>query len=296
MLFEPQFRIARAVQRAIAQIQKTLQTLVESIDEQQQTERARDEQKPVHADVGLPIEISEYYRSEQTERPEKNFRERLRMSLEIAGVILAAALALLTLFTLRVFRKQLWEAQNQTAVFRQQADQAKQDAAAQLSVAKDALTAEQERFVNEQRPYVWSGITEPNQPAMAPDQPVYWNWHYTNYGKTPAVGAAGREQVIWGTHARSQLKKTFFDPIHKPSDKSGVVIPPNKDMYSSAHTINNNPTAADIQWIKANNSGVMMIAYWEYFDTSGNLYKSTICLERLASGAVADCGTFTKIE
>lgn len=292
--------ILHSIERALTKLQEVLQKLIESISKHDQTEQSNKQQKPqvsINPEVRLPVEITEYYRSEQGERRIKNRHERIRICLDITGVAVAVLLLIAAVITAVIFYGQLQEAKEQTRVFKRQADQAKLDAAQQLSTAKVALLAEQNRFVKDQRPYIWSNsVAEPDQPRMTAGQVVTWNWHYTVYGKTPAIGAAGREQVIWGPRARSQLVKNFFSAVHKPNDESGTVIPPGKDMYSSAHSFKNNPSAQDIEWIKTHDGGIMLVAYFEYFDNSGSLYKSTICMERLATGAIADCKAFTKIE
>jgi hypothetical protein len=110
MRYNIQLKIARVAERALVQLQKTLHKLEESIDKHQQTaERERQQQVNVDPNpvVRLPVEITEYYSSEKSDRPVKNRREKTRTRLEIAGVIIASAVAVLTFLTLAVFYGQL---------------------------------------------------------------------------------------------------------------------------------------------------------------------------------------------
>jgi hypothetical protein len=196
-------------------------------------------------------------------------------------------ITLLTLIaTFVVFALQLKEAKRQTIVFRRQAEQATADANLQSGLARQALIDEQKRFVQDQRPYVWYSTTE--LPTITADQTIYWSFHYVNYGRSPAIGLRGQEQVVFGKNRDNQIKKGLFSSLHNGTDRSGMTLPPNKDEYTTAHSLTK-PNADEVKFVLDNDDATILLAFFEYFDLQGNKYTSRICLQRLKSGAVANC-------
>ena len=98
MTHEEQIRVLQSIERSLTNLQKTLQKLVEAVADNTQTkDGAKQEHTQVDAAVvSLPVEITEYYGSEQSERGIKNNREHIRIGLEIAGVVIAVLLLVVT--------------------------------------------------------------------------------------------------------------------------------------------------------------------------------------------------------
>jgi hypothetical protein len=97
----------------IVSLKNTLDHLVEAITAYQKTDAAqRKEESETESKtvVRLPVEVTKYYESEERERPKASGRDKIRMILEIAGVIAAIILAILTFCTLRTLNGQLSEA------------------------------------------------------------------------------------------------------------------------------------------------------------------------------------------
>jgi hypothetical protein len=61
------------------------------------------------------------------------------------------------------------------------------------STAEDALKTARENFRSEQRPIVWltndlgAPVFVPNPKKADNTGQIVWDWHFTNYGKTPAL-------------------------------------------------------------------------------------------------------------
>jgi hypothetical protein len=118
----------------------------ESVTKYQQSEESQRQQlaeTEINTAVRLPAEVTEYYHSEQGERPVKNLRENVRIILEIGAVVAAFALAGITLFTLHTFNRQLTQMKEQTKTLSQQAAQSAQDSRQQLELSRKQVVAAQ---------------------------------------------------------------------------------------------------------------------------------------------------------
>jgi hypothetical protein len=105
--------------RILGEVKKSLDRLVETISEYQQSKGTQEKSEngtESKIAVRLPVEVTEHYRSEQNNRPIKNRRDRIRLILEIAGVLIALGLAGMTLRSLFIFNGQLQEMRNQTDI------------------------------------------------------------------------------------------------------------------------------------------------------------------------------------
>jgi len=105
--------------RLLGEIKKALNRLTETISEYEQSKSAQ--KKPEtdtvpKVEVGLPPEITEYCRSEQADRRIKNKRDKIRIRLEVTGILVALAIAYLTFRSLIVFNGQLIVMKQQTEI------------------------------------------------------------------------------------------------------------------------------------------------------------------------------------
>jgi hypothetical protein len=119
----------------------------------------------VHGNIeaGLPKEISEYYKSEQADRPTKNLRDKYRFRLEIGGIVLALVIAIATVCTLKIFNGQLGEMRSQT-------------------------TAIQGQMRLEQRPWI---KIESGPINIKQGFPLSTTFTFTNTGQSPASHISG---------------------------------------------------------------------------------------------------------
>jgi hypothetical protein len=80
--------------QSLSQIKTDFQKFIETTTKYQQSAETDRQKSVADPTVRLPVEISEYYRSEQSERPKNDFRENLKIGLEFAGVFLALVVAI----------------------------------------------------------------------------------------------------------------------------------------------------------------------------------------------------------
>lgn len=187
----------------------------------EQSDRQQQAQIGINTVVRLPVEASEYYRAEQGERPVKNLYEKIRICLEIAGVVTAIALAILTFKTLLVFNGQLTEMQKQSTILQQQAIQSASDFAQQLTIARQQTEAAQESVMAIQRQMrqdqrAWIDI-EFGTFHWAPNEPLRVPFTLVNTGRTPARDVKGTAVVE--KIARGQ--KPNFGDSRKPVNDFG---------------------------------------------------------------------------
>lgn len=267
--------------RLLGDIKGKLDELVNATSEYQRAEAAQrevDAKSESERVVRLPIEITSHYEAEERERGERNRRDRIKLYLDIAGAGTAIVLVIVTGITLWVFAKQLTQMRKAT--------KAASDAAA---AAQQANSDAANRFREDERPYIWftvNGTSSPvfitNQGSNPPTGQVLWEWHYTDYGKTPAYGIQWVHEEIKVGNRRSEIK---LDRPYRIG--SGTPLPPGKDDFAA---VPSNPISPD-EWTKllSVDRSIQVRARVDYVDSSGVLYETGFCMSRLASGATEYC-------
>jgi hypothetical protein len=103
-------------------------------------------------------------------------------------------------------------------------------------------------FAQAQRPYVWV-TTNPktggtDTPILEPNKVAMWNFYYTNFGQSPAVGVVARGTVVFGKEWVGKVDKNFFSAelhtreFHAEDKSFGFVIPPgDKNHFDTARLI-----------------------------------------------------------
>ncbi|SRR6266566_1759910 len=172
----PEHHFLNSIQRILDNIQKH----IESIAKQYQAKESREKQSGIQVGIGLPVEVSEYYRSEQAGRPQKEFRDKVRLGLEII-------IALATITTLIIFARQLIEMRKQT-----------QAAITAATTAQQQLRENHNALIQVQR--AWVGPSQPIKVVtynLGPPQIILsYQVFLKNFGPTvalnviPAVSAA----------------------------------------------------------------------------------------------------------
>jgi hypothetical protein len=108
-----------SIGKHLSAIQNAIEKQTEAIKKQQQSQAA-EQQRHFQTDtkvvVSLPVEITEYHRSEQDDRPVQNRRDRIRLGLEFAGILVALAIAYFTYRSLNIFNGQLQQMRTQTEI------------------------------------------------------------------------------------------------------------------------------------------------------------------------------------
>lgn len=151
--------------------------------------------------------------------------------------------------------------------------------------AQKAVDLTAQNFIVQERPYIWltTDFGSPSYMRNPTDNPVgqvVWEWHFTNFSKTPANNVRFRTYMKVGAD---------FRPSYRPAGSAtsiGAPIPPAQVLrHEAVSAPGTTPTdyAKDITTNRALGiSGVIT-----YSDLMGNEYESAFCLTRLATGAIA---------
>jgi len=151
--------------------------------------------------------------------------------------------------------------------------------------AQQSVQLIRKNFLTDQRPYLWltNDFGSPEYRRASADRPtgqIIWEWHFYNFGKTPANRV----------HHRTFIK--FFDGQFRASygaDKANpnatAPIPPSGILR---HTAVSAPevTPAEYGKMVTTDGSITLSGVIDYIDLSGEKYVSTFCLTRLATGAI----------
>lgn len=146
-----------------------------------------------------------------------------------------------------------------------------------------------QNFTTDQRPYVW--FSQYDVPILQSGQTLKWNFHVTNFGKSPAVGVVWRCQVRLFEH-KTPERKDMFAPIHHPEYKfEGLVVPPNDKNNWSTCESDEILNDSDIQRMATFDGEAKLTVFFEYYDMSWNVYTSQVCLgqRKLSLNTVMPC-------
>ena len=162
----------------------------------------------------------------------------------------------------------------------------RQAADAAVKSARAAETALQ-LTKQEQRPIIW--LTNLGGPQFILDKPpsdpttgqIVWDWHYTNYGKTPALHVSFHHFMI----IESEREESFGA---KPAGSEAAPLPTGKDDFSSVVSrpgIKSGRFARLMQTDEA----IGIEGEITYYDAAGVQYRTTFCLRHLALGGILYC-------
>jgi hypothetical protein len=152
-------------------------------------------------------------------------------------------------------------------------------------IAEQSLQQAREDFWDEQRPYVWlTSATPPPDFIRNKKDPsvgqIVWSYHFTNYGKAPALGIHFQQFMRLGDGP--------FKPSYGESGESiGSPLPPGKDDFD---TIASDPGITPAQVSRLlDTSGISIKVVFKYTDATARKYETGFCLNRLNLGAVGYC-------
>ncbi len=145
----------------------------------------------------------------------------------------------------------------------------------QLSVAAQSVAQTRDQFLKDERPYVWT--VQDEIPHVKLGEVVTWNFHYTNFGKSPAIGVAIRCQVRLAAHKTPELKN-MYAPIHVPGfEYEGVIVPPNNSVNWTSCFSKEQITTDDLQLMNRYDGGIKLLIIFEYYDIGWQKYVSQVC-------------------
>lgn len=151
-------------------------------------------------------------------------------------------------------------------------------------ITRESLHAAHDNFRQDQRPYIWltNNLLWPHyfEPGGFP----VWEWHYINYGKSPAYKIRITSNVIHGVGARGR-------PRPLPPVMKSAPMPTGKDDFSTAvpmlgEKITKNEFAG---LLTADDGTILVYGRIEYSDNYGGDYVTRFCFYTLTAGAVAYC-------
>jgi hypothetical protein len=142
----------------------------------------------------------------------------------------------------------------------------------------------------EQRPIVWL-TNDLSEPSLAMDRPpadptagqITWSWHRTNYGKSPAVHISYRHFM----RIEGKLSESF-GVRPEGSSSGGAPLPTGKVDYSSVVSAPG-ITPQEFSRLMQTDNAIGIEGEITYEDVAGAQYRTTFCLQHLASGAIGYC-------
>jgi hypothetical protein len=158
------------------------------------------------------------------------------------------------------------------------------------AAAKSARAAETalQLTKQEQRPIIWL-TNDVGTPDFILDKPpsdptagqILWKWHYTNYGKTPALHVSFHHFMV----IENKREESFGD---HPEGNTGAPLPPGKDDFSSVVSRPGIKPEQFMQLVKTDQA-IGIEGEITYQDASGVPYQTTFCLRHLVSDAILYC-------
>jgi hypothetical protein len=278
MKLDLQTRLLRSVVDILSKIQTQMSSGVPK-----ETDDRRHPTAPSSIEVRLAEGITEYYQAEQRNRPSKAFWERVAFWLQFGGVAIALALAWLNWGALREIRRQT-PAVQQSAM-----------------AAQDAIRQARDQFRQDQRPYVWltndiGPFARVSLSAGANKSPLdgrlAFNFHFTNYGKSPAVRLTEQSRIVLGKSA-----ETVFPAWRNLPTDSGSVLPPGKvDSNTAFSDAPFEPSILATILAPGPYDPVIVHGILRYFDLYGTEYKSEFCIGRGASSNYYYCDGHNSVQ
>jgi hypothetical protein len=157
----------------------------------------------------------------------------------------------------------------------------------QACLTSKLLDTTTKQFKQAERPYIWLA-TFPKIPSFVvapgetgPDGYIAWDWHYADYGKTPAYNVK-----ITGTidiSAGAINKKRVFEPA-----KQAAPLPPNKDDFSTA-IYKTKVTPQEFQRLMNIDQSIVVFGRINYSDAYGGQYETGFCFSNLRTGSAMYC-------
>jgi hypothetical protein len=266
--------------RLLAELRKINVTLTQI---QQQVKAVAGQPKPEKKEDSPPQEVIasvSFPASVETKRDttEKNKqrRDRWRLFVEVLTLIAVVGYGLVAYHQ--------WKTMNQTySEIAKQTPKIAETARAATQANIDA----RDRFRQEERPYLWlSDLGHPDflqRPEWKKEEGGYvvWDWHFTNYGKSPAYHVTFRQGMIAGEQV-SAKNRTYSILI------KGSPCPPTKDEWDTAF-YKDKISHAKFEQLMDTEDAVIIYGKVYYDDSYGTTYETGFCLNHLRSGAISYC-------
>lgn len=166
-----------------------------------------------------------------------------------------------------------------------------------VKATQDSLDAMRANFTKDQRPYMW---IKPSDPKFEEGKRLFWDVHFVNYGKSPAVKATMCTVLWYGPNdVRPDINQNAIDEKCKQvtanPNASRSIAPPGDAIFTTAAS-NVVLTADDIKILRDLDFRIAITGRITYGDVAGNPYSSTFCMVHLAAGGILNCEQYNEIK
>jgi len=188
----------------------------------------------VRAELNLPQAVIDAYKAEQQQQ---NVRDRVRLGIEVLGILVLITTVLYTRDSVSELRRQ--------------------------------VSQSQEHFTTDQRPYVWID-QPPNRPvrSIVTNQQITWHVFISNFGKSPAMKVATFGNVYHGRDAMAQAD-AFFRKVANRDAIGTVLMPGIRAVNYQTMTSLTPVSATDHEFIRNNENAVVLAVRVYYEDGAG---------------------------
>jgi hypothetical protein len=159
------------------------------------------------------------------------------------------------------------------------------------NLTKESLDLVRDNFRKDQRPYVWlrndllfpAHLQVKVKDGSTTDERATWDWHFTDYGKTPALHVKFISRMNTGENALT-ASRALSD-----TESKGAPLPPGKDDFSTAISPTRITKDELNRLIEGFDGSVVVYGRIEYTDAEGTPYESGFCFHTLRTHAVSYC-------
>jgi hypothetical protein len=150
----------------------------------------------------------------------------------------------------------------------------------------------QENTVRELRPYVWLANQVGDKSSVyvtyfAQAQQFAVTFHYTNFGRSPAVNLQTSKSLYYGADALSQIKTLPLPP-------NETLLPTGKEDFFSV--VSRRVSQEEFSTLMHSDSYIVVAARLRYSDISGRSYETDLCMQHFAVDSWAWCETNNEIK
>jgi hypothetical protein len=151
------------------------------------------------------------------------------------------------------------------------------------NIATESARTNAQQFRLDQRPYIaqTSRSSEPPTFHVNPvDGQIIWNWHMTNYGKTPANNVKFTQEI--------KLEGESFVPNYNGvTTDVGPPMAPSGEVFSTV--ISKPITKAEFDRLMSVTDGITVRIKISYTGVDGTPYETGLCLSRTNFGSLTYC-------
>jgi hypothetical protein len=249
-------------------------------NEMESRERTEDDRLPtapsaptLHAELHIPESVIERI---TTPNREENRREDKKVIIE--------AVTLLVVLIYSIFSGLQWRELN-----------------TQAKTMHNTLKFEQERFVSEQRPYIWF-VSE--KPVMQVGSPLTWSLTSENDGRSAALKMRSCVALlVRQTDDRVHLDERFKDDVPAPSfnrcakraedENRGLAPPGGRTVQTASDGV---VSQKQIDYANKVFGTLVIEAISEYQDSGGNHYLTTFCDVYVPTGHNVQCPYYNDVK